>query len=279
MLDDRLPRKIHEATAFIGRHFLLRPPVGVILGTGQGQLAQEIQADLVVPYREVPHFPHCTALGHRGQLLCGTLAGTAVIVLNGRFHLYEGYSVEQITFPLHVMHRLGCRLLIVGNASGGINPSLHSGDLVLIDSHIDLMWQRVGLPPVGGLPPDRRGHYRGALYDPRLIERSLAIARAGDFVAHRGVYVGVTGPNYETRAEYRLFRKIGGDVVGMSTVPEVTIASQLEMRVLGISTVANVALPDVSVQTSAPEVVSAAESAAPHVLRIVRQIIAEVAAS
>ncbi|HEX5105402.1 MAG TPA: purine-nucleoside phosphorylase [Pirellulaceae bacterium] len=255
------------ALAAIRRHWKGQAATGVILGTGLGEIAEEVAADAIIPYREIPGFPYSTAMAHKGRLVCGLLNGTPVVMLQGRCHLYEGYSLAAVTFPTRVLHALGIQTLIVTNAAGGINPQYAVGDVMLIDDHINLMW----LPSVGqasSLPKIR--HIAAAnLYDDELAHLSLAIARRANFLLHRGVYVAVTGPSYETRAEYRAFRRIGGDCVGMSTVPEVLTAASLGLRVLGLSTITNVARPDAPQTVSAEEVVHVAASALPKVRAII----------
>ena len=255
----------------------------VILGTGLGDLTDEVAAESIIPYREVPGFPHSTALAHKGRLVCGTLAGQPVVMLQGRCHLYEGYPLSAVTFPTRVLHALGVRTLIVTNAAGGINPQFSVGDVMLIDDHINFLWRAGGVSlPVASRDehacnatgvlthPARRARY----YDSALGHQALSLARRGNFPLHRGVYVAVTGPSYETRAEYRAFRRIGGDCVGMSTVPEVLTAAALGMRVLGLSTVTNVARPDAPQTVSAEEVVHVAATALPKVRAIVHGILA-----
>jgi purine-nucleoside phosphorylase len=217
--------------------------VGIVLGTGLGALASEIAAEAVIPYAEIPHFPHASVVSHKGQLVCGTLAGLPVMAMEGRFHLYEGYSAAQVTFPIRVLKALGCGILVVSNAAGGMNPLHAKGDLVVIDDHINLM----GVNPLVGPNDDRLGPRFPDLiapYDRGLQQLALDEARGLNIVAHRGVYVAVTGPNLETRAEYRFLRAIGADVVGMSTVPEVLVAVHAGMRVLGFSIVTDLCLPD-----------------------------------
>jgi purine-nucleoside phosphorylase len=248
----------------------------VILGTGLGELAEEVAAEAVIPYREVPGFPHSTALAHKGRLVCGTLAGQPVVMLQGRCHLYEGYPLAAVTFPTRILHALGIRTLIVTNAAGGINPQYSVGDVMLIDDHINLMWQSSSLAPQVDSGRSRAHRHGGTpFYDFELGQRALALSRASNFPLHRGVYVAVTGPSYETRAEYRAFRRLGGDCVGMSTVPEVLTAASLGMRVLGLSTVTNVARPDAPQTVSAEEVVHVAASALPKVRAIVHGILAD----
>ena len=259
---------VAEAADFIRQQWDDVPRVGIILGTGMGGLGRRIETDAEIAYKEIPNFPRPTALSHKGQLLCGRLAGASVIAMDGRCHLYEGYSIDQITLPVRVMQSLGAKVLIVGNASGGINPSYASGDIMLLDNHINLMMRQFCT-----LPQSRDSKRSPSPYDRSLIDRASEIARKANFVTHRGVYVAVTGPNYETRAEYRFFRRIGGDVVGMSTVPEANIASVLGMKVLGLSTVTNVANPDALGETDPYDVVQAVEAAEPKLSKIVEGVI------
>ncbi len=222
---------------------MVRARVGIILGTGLGSVAGQIRAQAKLAYEEIPHFPRSTTVGHTGQLVLGDLEGITVAAMEGRFHAYEGYSYRQITFPVRVMKALGAELLIVSNACGGMNPQYSAGDIMVIEDHINLMG---GNPLIGvnddGLGP--RFPDMSAPYDRTLIDRTLEIARRENFVAHKGVYVGVTGPNLETRAEYRFLRAIGADVVGMSTVPEVLVAVHAGMRVLGLSVVTDMCMAD-----------------------------------
>jgi len=203
--------------------------VGIILGTGLGSLAEQIEAEAKIPYEDVPHFPRSTAISHAGRLVLGRLCGLPVVAMEGRFHAYEGYSFQQLTFPVRVMKALGAELLVVSNAAGGLNPHYATGDVMVIDDHINLM----GGNPLIGVNDDVLGPRFPDMcrpYDPRLIERALEIARRENFAAHRGVYVAVTGPNLETRAEYRFLRLIGADVVGMSTIPEALVAFTAHAR-------------------------------------------------
>jgi purine-nucleoside phosphorylase len=258
-----MSQDVHAAVAAIRSRWKGNAAIGVILGTGLGELADEVAAGAIIPCRDIPAFPQSTALAHKGRLVCGTLAGQSVVMLQGRCHLYEGYPLQAVTFPTRVLHALGIRTLIVTNAAGGINPQYSVGDVMLIDDHINLMWQSVD----GSSARPQR------LYDRELGDAALRIARAANFPLHRGVYVAVTGPSYETRAEYRAFRRIGGDCVGMSTVPEVLTAATLGMRVLGLSTVTNVARPDAPQTVSAEEVVHVAATALPKVRAIVHGLL------
>lgn len=244
-----------------------RPRFGIILGTGAGEVAEQIDTVAEIPYHSIPGFPRSTAVGHKGQFVCGQLAGQDIIAMQGRFHLYEGYSDEQVRLPIQLMKALGVEVLFISNAAGGINPNFASGDLMVLESHLDLMF-RAWQTPNQTCPAGRPVSLADA-YDRTLIEHSIVHARAGDFVLQRGVYAGLLGPNYETRAEYRFLRKAGADVVGMSTVPEVVFAAQLGIRVLAFSIVANVAKPDVLEPTSGQEVVDAAAVAAPRLCSLV----------
>ena len=214
----QLAAHIDEAVAAIRSHWQIEPRVGIILGTGLGGLVDEIESPQSLDYEHIPHFPRSTAISHAGRLVSGTLQGVPVVAMEGRFHAYEGYPLRQITFPVRVIKALGANLLIVSNACGGMNPHYRAGDIVVLDDHINLM----GDNPLIGVNDDRLGPRFPDMsqpYDPELIDLALEIARRENFVAHRGVYVAVTGPNLETRAEYRFLRLIGADVVGMSTVP------------------------------------------------------------
>lgn len=266
-IDSNFNSRIESASAFIRDAWNRSPRFGIILGTGAGQLAEQIDAEQIFPYSQIPHFPRSTAIGHKGQLVCGKLAGADVIAMEGRFHLYEGYDVDQATLPIHVMHRLGVEILFVSNASGGINPKFASGEIMLIDSHLDFMY-RSTLPMNAPVTQGRPTQLSDA-YDPALIRQALQCARKHQFPLHQGVYAAVLGPNYETRAEYRFLKTVGADVVGMSTVPEVAVAARYNMRVLGMSIISNVAKPDVLASTSGQEVVDAAAVAAPHLKSIV----------
>jgi len=247
--------------------------VGIVLGTGLGALAREIDAGAAIPYPEIPFFPRSTVESHKGQLVCGRLGGHAVIAMEGRFHLYEGYSPWQVTFPIRVMKELGCRLLVVSNAGGGLNPLFAKGDLVVIEDHINLM----AMNPLIGPNDDRLGPRFPDLiepYDQELQNLALKVALEENIVAHRGVYVAVVGPNLETRAEYRFLRGIGADIVGMSTVPEVLVAVHCGMKVLGFSIVTDMCLPDALKPVRIEEIVAVANEAEAKLRTIVRGVLA-----
>lgn len=248
---------VEEAAAFVAARSLRPPRVGIILGTGLGNFVREIIPEVSLPYGTIPGFVTSTAVGHRGQLTLGTVGRVQVVVMEGRLHVYEGYAPWQLTLPVRVMHRLGINLLIVSNAAGAVNPDYRVGDVAVLKDHINLMMSNPLLgetnEALGPRWPDM-----SQPYDPELIEKAEEIARENNFTCHRGVYVGLSGPTYETRAEYRFLRTIGGDLVGMSTVPEVIVAAQLGLRVLALSTVTNVCLPDALGETDGDTVVDAA---------------------
>ena len=263
--------RCQEIADFISERWPQTPRAGIILGTGLGELAKQTISDVTISYSEIPHFPRSTALGHHGQLVCGRLNGIPVIALEGRFHLYEGYSSDEITLPVAVLSQLGAEMLLVSNASGGLNPRLRSGDILLIADHLDLMGRRTACLAGSARLPSRSGGRTP--YDPELLAAAQDLAWENGFACSRGTYIAVLGPNYETRAEYRAMRRMGGDVVGMSTVPEVLAAIRYGMRVLAMSTVTNVACPDAPVATAAQEVIDIAASAEPKLRKIVMGIL------
>lgn len=270
MLD--LYEKIEEATATIRSRWNHAPRVGIILGTGLGGLAAEIERPAFIEYEQVPHFPRSTSVGHAGRLVCGWLEELPVVAMEGRFHAYEGYSLKQITFPVRVMRALGVDLLIVSNACGGMNPQYRAGDIVVIEDHINLLSDN----PLVGINDERLGPRFPDMsqpYDVALIEQALHIGRREDFACHRGVYVAVTGPNLETRAEYRFLRRIGADVVGMSTVPETIVAVHAGLRVLGLSIVTDMCLPDALRPANIDEILATAAAAEPNLRKIVRGVL------
>lgn len=263
---------VQEATRAIRTHWDGTPRIGIVLGTGLGALAKEIDAEAVIPYPEIPHFPRSTVEGHKGQFVCGRLAGQTVVAMEGRFHLYEGYTAAQVTFPIRVMKELGCRFLFVSNAAGGLNPFYEEGDLIIIDDHINLL----GANPLIGPNDERLGPRFPDLrepYDRGLQQLALQAALEENIVARRGVYVAVTGPNLETRAEYRFLRGIGADVVGMSTIPEVLVALHAGMRVLGFSIVTDLCLPDALAPVSLEEIITVARGAEGKLRTIVRRVL------
>ena len=238
-----LAKQIDEAAAFIRSRWLGIPKAGMILGTGLGGLAAQITSKTAIPYAEIPHFPASTSPSHAGQLVCGELRGVPIVAMEGRFHFYEGYSMQQVTFPVRVMKALGADTLIVTNAAGGMNPHFELSDVVVIDDQINLM----GDNPLRGINDDKLGPRFPDMCEPYSRELGTIALQAAlelSITAHRGVFVAVAGPNLETRAEYRMLRGMGADVVGMSTVPEVIVAVHAGLRVLGFSIVTDICLPD-----------------------------------
>jgi purine-nucleoside phosphorylase len=269
-----LAAQVDAAVATIRSHWQGRPRVGIILGTGLGHLTEDIEAEASIDYNSIPHFARSTAISHKGRLVCGKLAGAPVVAMEGRFHAYEGYSLQQITLPVRVMKALGVELLVVTNAAGGMNPQYAQGDIMVIEDHINLM----GVNPLVGINDDRLGPRFPDMaqpYDKGLIARALELGRQQNIVMHKGVFVAVLGPNLETRAEYRFLRLIGADVVGMSTVPEVLVAVHAGLRVLGFSIVTDMCLPDALKVADIDEIIATANRAEPQLRKIVTTIVSE----
>lgn len=265
--------KVQEAAAVIRSRWNVKPRAGIILGTGLGGLVEEITVEASLEYGEIPHFPRSSVVSHRGRLVCGRLHGLPVVAMEGRFHMYEGYSLQQITLPVRVMKELGADLLVVSNACGGMNPNFRGGDIMVIEDHINLM----GDNPLIGINDDRLGPRFPDMCEPysrKLIDRALTIARREDIVAHKGVFVAVAGPNLETRAEYRFLRLIGADAVGMSTVPEVLVAVHSGMRVVGFSIVTDMCLPDALEPADVQKIIAVANSAEPKLRKLVAGVLA-----
>jgi purine-nucleoside phosphorylase len=265
--------RLDEAVAALRAHGGAAPEVGIILGTGLGQLAAGVDVEVSVPYEQVPHFPLSTVESHSGRLLLGTLEGRRVAVLQGRFHRYEGYTLQQVAFPVRVLQQLGADTLLVSNVSGGMNPLWALGDIVLLDDHINLLGDNplIGenLDELGPRFPDMSEPYdRGlqALAVETALEQRLPL--------RRGVYVAVPGPNLETRAEYRMLRALGADIVGMSTVPEVIVARHMGMRVLGLSIITDLCLPDALEPADVASILRAAGEAEPRLTRLLRGVLA-----
>ena len=265
--------EIEEAAAAVQRVWDGRPRVGIILGTGLGCFVDQIEVERAIPYDRVPHFSRSTADGHDGRMICGQVAGVPAITMSGRCHLYEGYSADQVTRCVRLMKALGVELLILSNASGGMNPGYCSGDVMVIEDHINLLGRRFAAD-LGYANHGILARKPASFYCTKLIEQALASARRGGFVAHRGVYAAMTGPNYETRAEYRMLRAIGADAVGMSTVPEAIVAARCGVRVLALSTITNICHPDRLKPARHEDVLAAAEAAEHKVRRIILDVIA-----
>jgi purine-nucleoside phosphorylase len=267
-----LYEQIQAAKQVIVKRWPAKPKAGIILGTGLGGLTGDIEAEATFPYEEIPYFPQPTVKSHAGRLVCGRLAGQTVVAMEGRFHYYEGYSLQQITLPVRVMRALGCELLVVSNACGGMNPQFGKGDLMVIEDHINLM----GDNPLIGKNDDRLGPRFPDMcrpYDPELIALTARVALDEKIVCHKGVFVAVTGPNLETRAEYRFLRGIGADVVGMSTVPEVIVAVHDGLRTLGVSVITDMCLPDALEPVRLADILATANAAEKKLRVLVRRVI------
>jgi purine-nucleoside phosphorylase len=263
---------VEEAASVVRARFGEPPAAAIVLGTGLGKLGGEIETAATIEYADIPGFPLSTVESHAGRLLCGRLGGRAVIAMQGRFHRYEGYSLAQVTFPIRVLRALGARTLVVTNVSGGMHPLWAPGNLMLIADHINLL----GDNPLIGPNDDRLGARFPDMSDPydaglRALARETAAGLR--IVLREGVYVAVTGPNLETRAEYRMLRALGADVVGMSTVPEVIVAVQGGMRVLGLSIITDQCLPDALEPASVAAIIAVARRAEPSLTALVRGIV------
>ncbi len=267
---------IQQSVQDIRGHYQGAPKIGIILGTGLGALAAQVDVEFSMPYEDIANFPVSTVESHKGRLLFGTLAGVPVVVMQGRFHQYEGYSLQQITLPVRVFKVLGVETLIVSNACGGMNPLYRRGDIMLIDDHINLL----GDNPLVGPNIDELGPRFPDMSEPysqELLRLAEGTALELGIKVHRGVYVAVTGPNLETRAEYRFLRTIGADVVGMSTVPECIVARHMGMSVLGISIITDECFPDSLQPVSLEHVLEAAAIAEPKMTNLVNHIVSKIA--
>ena len=273
--DLNLKQKIEESVAYVRKHLRQTPEVGVILGTGLGNLAAQIQERVEIDYGKIPHFPVSTAIGHKGVLVIGRVAGRSIIAMEGRFHYYEGYSMQEVTYPVRVMKALGTKILIVSNAAGGMNPEYQSGDLMVISDHINLM----GDNPLRGPNDDSLGPRFPDMIEPYssdLVKLTETVAKRLNIRLHKGVYVGVSGPNLETRAEYRFLRNIGADAVGMSTVPEVIVAVHTGMKVLGISCITDECVPEMLKPRDIEKVLAIAKKSEPVLSKLVMEVITNI---
>ncbi|MFH1858450.1 MAG: purine-nucleoside phosphorylase [Candidatus Omnitrophota bacterium] len=268
----RLQEKIKETLATIHGRVKGKREIGIILGTGLGELARHIARREEIDYQTLPHFPRTTALAHAGRLIFGEIGGKSVVAMEGRFHYYEGYALEDVTYPVRVMHQLGCRILMVSNAAGGMNPRFSLGDLMVITDHINLM----GVNPLIGPNEDWLGVRFPDMsepYDAKLIRLAQTAARSLGLKLRKGVYVGVTGPNLETKAEYRFLRKIGADAVGMSTVPEVIVARHCGLRVLGASCITDLCFPETLEVADIEKIIRVAKETEPKLTRLIIEVI------
>jgi purine-nucleoside phosphorylase len=271
---ENLKEKIVEAKDFIRSKTDFKPQIGIILGTGLGSLAEGIKVEQKIDYQNIPHFPVSTVESHAGRLLFGKISDKRVVAMQGRFHYYEGYTMQQITFPVRVMKELGIKLLIVSNACGGLNPQYKAGDIMVISDHINLLGNNPLIGPndesLGPRFPDMYN-----CYDKELIVLAEESALSLGIKLQKGVYVAVSGPNLETAAEYRFLRGIGADVVGMSTVPEVIVARHQGTKVLGFSIITDMGLPDALKPTNLEEIIGTANKAEPNLKRIIVKVVEE----
>jgi len=264
--------RVQEAAAAVRDIVRKRPRVGIILGTGLGRLAGEIRSAHERSYSEIPNFPQSTVASHAGKFVAGELAGVPVVGMEGRFHYYEGYTMEEITLPVRAMRLLGAEILVVSNACGGMNPLHQRGDIVLIEDHVSMFPEN----PLRGPNDERLGPRFPDMsrpYDRELLALAESVALAAGIRAHRGIYVGVPGPNLETRAEYRFLRGLGADVVGMSTVPEVIVAVHAGMRVLGLSVITDRCLPDALEPARIEDIIAIASAAEPKLAAIITGVL------
>lgn len=278
MPEPALPLAVYdEATAAVRSRISVMPQVGIILGSGLSALAEAVEDRRSVPYTDLPHFPLSTIEGHAGRLVAGQLAGQAVVVLQGRAHFYEGYSPQQVTLPVRVLHRLGVRTLIVTNAAGGLNPAFEPGDLMLITDHINLVGMAGAHPLRGPNEPTFGPRFpdMSQAYDPALRALAQQLTRSWDWLLREGVYACVAGPSFETPAEVRFLRLIGADAVGMSTAPEVTVARHAGMRVLGVSGISNVAItaPTTDRETTHAEVLETGKIIVPRLVGLLTEVL------
>lgn len=269
--------QFEQAADIVRARTSLRPEIAIILGTGLGGLAARIESPVVIDYADIPGFPLSTVESHAGRLLVGRLAGRPVVAMQGRFHRYEGYSLQQVTFPVRVLRQLGAKVLLVSNACGGMHPDWRAGDLVLLADHINLL----GDNPLIGPNDDRLGPRFpdcSAVYDADLRGLARRVAAAQGTVLREGVYVAVAGPNLETRAEYRMLRAMGADVVGMSTVPEALVAIHGGMRVLGVSIITDLCLPDTLEPASLDRILAVAGAAEPRLTSLFAGVVEQLPA-
>ena len=270
-----LKAKVTKSVEFINQKSKIKPKIAIILGTGLGRLAEDIQEKEIIPYSEIPNFPVSTVESHSGNLVLGKLGNKEVVAMQGRFHYYEGYSLKEVTFPVRVMKKLGADIIIISNAAGGMNRFFKRGDLMLITDHINLFGDNPLIGPndeeLGPRFPDM-----SEAYSQKLIELAKKVALKEKIRLQEGIYAGLTGPTLETPAEYRFLISIGADAVGMSTVPEVIVANHMGMKVLGISCITDLAIDGVVVKTSVEEILKAASDAEPIMTKLIEKVIKKI---
>jgi purine-nucleoside phosphorylase len=264
--------KMQESAKYIQHFMTEQPTIGLILGSGLGELADEIEHPTAIKYADIPHFPVATVEGHAGQLVIGQLQGKQVVAMQGRFHFYEGYSMQEVTFPVRVMKQLGVETIVVTNACGGMNPAFKPGDLMIIEDHLNMTGMNPLIGPneheLGARFPDM-----SVAYTPELVSVVEQTAEKLDISIKKGVYAGITGPTYMTPAELKMLRLVGGDAVGMSTVPEVIVASHMEMKVIGISCITDMAIGEDLEPLTHDQVVEVANRTKPQFIRLVKEIL------
>ncbi len=272
-MNDRMFDQIKEAADYIVTHLNVKPKIGMVLGTGLSNIASEIEDEVIIRYAAIPWFSHSTVASHKGDMVFGRLGEKDVVILAGRFHYYEGYTMQQVTFPVRVLKELGVETILISNAAGSVNAAYEAGDIVFLKDHINLMPEN----PLRG-PNDERLGLRfpdmSDAYDKNLIEKAVEIANKNNIRCHQGVYVALQGPNLETPSEYNFINVIGGDLVGMSTVPEVLVARHCGMRVFGVSVVSNKCFPLSAIkETTHESVIAVANETEPKLAKIFKEII------
>jgi purine-nucleoside phosphorylase len=267
--------KINQAVDYLNRKFNEMPQIGIILGTGLGSLLNEIEIINEIPYEEIPHFPISTVTSHPGKLILGRVGRKYILAMKGRFHYYEGYNMKEVTFPIRVMKKLGIQSLLISNASGGLNPDFQIGDVMVISDHIDLFPET----PLRGPNMDEFGDRfpdMSEAYHRQMINWAFEIARQSNITIRNGVYAGVKGPNLETPAEYKYLRTIGGDAVGMSTIPEVIVAAQCGMKVFAMSAITDLCTPGNIKKITLPDILKAAAKAEPTMRKIFLELLKKI---
>jgi purine-nucleoside phosphorylase len=273
--NDEMIQQIKEAVEAIRKQVQVEPEIGIILGTGLGRIAREITDQTVISYAELPHFPLSTAESHEGKLILGKLSGRDVVAMQGRFHYYEGYSMQRVTFPVRVMKFLGIKNLIISNACGSLNPYFNKSSIMIIDDHINLLGDN---PLIGVNNPELGPRFVDMCepYSKRLSALAEQVALEKGIKLHKGVFAAMTGPSLETRAEYRFLRRIGADAIGMSTIPEVIVARQMSLNVLGLSIFTDECYPDALRPVDISEILEAAAVAEPALTELVKEVVARI---
>jgi purine-nucleoside phosphorylase len=265
-------KKIQETANWINDKISIKPEVGIVLGTGLGGLIDEIDILHTINYETIPNFPVSTIKGHQGRLIFGYLGGKSVVAMQGRFHFYEGYTMQEVTLPIRIMKLLGVKLLVLSNASGGVNPDYSIGDMMFITDHINL----IGENPLNSYVDEGLGDRfvdMSRPYEPEIIEKAVELAENMNISFQKGVYAAVSGPNYETPAEYNYIRIIGADAVGMSTVPEVIVARQMDMRCFAVSVISDLGVSGKIVKITHEEVIDAASLVEPLMTKLIRELL------